>query len=162
MGGVEQQCPGWKFFSKLIGGGGRLLESWEYGIGGEISITILVFMLDSFQEKPMTKIFKKSRKTCSGAILGPFAQIWAKMTFPRKRALSVFKYSSYLLSCQKSEKTKESFLRKMPNWRMGRETDTGIYPSSFTNVRFWTKTEFLHVAKCRWGSQGAISSVTDS
>ena len=34
-----------------------------------------------------------------------FAQIWAKMTFPKKRALSVLKYSNYLKLCQKSEKT---------------------------------------------------------
>ena len=33
-----------------------------YGIGGEISITILVFIFDYFQEKLMTKIFKKSKK----------------------------------------------------------------------------------------------------
>ena len=33
------------------------------------------------------------------------AQIWAKINFPGKKALSVFKYSNYLPSCQKSEKT---------------------------------------------------------
>ena len=27
---------------------------------------------------------------------------------------------------------------------------------------FWTKVEFLNVVKCRWGSQGAVSSATDS
>ena len=26
------------------------------------------------------------------------------------------------------------------------------YPSNFTNDRFWTKTEFSNVAKCKWGS----------
>ena len=39
-----------------------------YGIGVEISITILVFILDYFQEKIMTDFFKKKKKT----ILGPF------------------------------------------------------------------------------------------
>ena len=27
---------------------------------------------------------------------------------------------------------------------------------------FWTKIEFLNVAKCRWGSQGTVSSAADS
>ena len=37
--------------------------------------------------------------------------------------LSVVRYSNYLLLCQKSEKTNEPFLRKMPNWQMDRRTD---------------------------------------
>ena len=37
-----------------------------------------------------------------------------------------------------------------------------IYPSSFTNVRFWSKIEFLNVAKCRWGSRAAVSSAMGS
>ena len=36
------------------------------------------------------------------AILAFFAQIWAQMNFPGKKAQSVFKYSNYLPSCQKS------------------------------------------------------------
>ena len=28
---------------------------------------------------------------------------------------------------------------------------SGIYPSSFTNICFWTKIEFLNFIKCRWG-----------
>ena len=39
---------------------------------------------------------------------------------------------------------------------------TGIYPSSFTNVRFWTNIEFSNVVKRRWGSRGAVSSTTVS
>ena len=39
---------------------------------------------------------------------------------------------------------------------------SGIYPSSFTNVRFWTKIAFLNVVKCRWGSEGAVSTATVS
>ena len=34
----------------------------------------------------------------------------------------------------------------------------GIYPSSFTNVRFSTKTELLNVVKCRWRSRDEVSS----
>ena len=43
-----------------------------YGIGVEISITILVFILDYFQEKIMTDFFKKKRNYF-GAILAFFA-----------------------------------------------------------------------------------------
>ena len=42
------------------------------------------------------------------------------------------------------------------------EPSSGIYPSSFTNVRFSTKIEFLNGVKCRWGSQGAVSSTMSS
>ena len=38
----------------------------------------------------------------------------------------------------------------------------GIYPSSLTNVRFWTKIEFLNVVICRWGPRSAVSSATVS
>ena len=41
-------------------------------------------------------------------------------------------------------------------------TAAGIYPSSFTTVRFWTKIEFLNIVKCSWGSGGAVSSATSS
>ena len=61
----------------------------------------------------MTKIFKKSKNNVLGPFWTFFAQIWVKMNFPGKtNALSVFKYSNYLLSCQKSEKTNEPFLKK--------------------------------------------------
>ena len=70
---------GWKHF-------GEHLESQNfarYGIGGEISTTILVFILNYFQEKQMTKFFQKSKKkkkkkkTIMGPFLALFAQIWA-------------------------------------------------------------------------------------
>ena len=51
---------------------GPLIENQNfarYGIGSEISTTILVSILDYFQEKIMTKFFKKSY---FGAILSPF------------------------------------------------------------------------------------------
>ena len=53
-----------------------------------------------------------------------FAQIWSKMSF---RGKGSFRYSNYLQSCQKTEKTNEAFLRKilelMDGW-MGRRTET--------------------------------------
>ena len=63
--------------------------------GGKISVTILVSTLDYFNEKLMTKFFKKSKNP--------------------EKALSVFKYSNYLPSCQKSEKAIEPLLRKTQN-----------------------------------------------
>ena len=39
---------------------------------------------------------------------------------------------------------------------------TEIYPSSFTNGRFWTKIEFSNVVKCQRRSQGDVSSAIDS
>ena len=62
----------------------------------------------------MTKIFQNIPKTL---FWGPFwdllAQIWAKIDFPGKSALSLLKYFNYLP--KKLEKTHDSFLRKMPN-----------------------------------------------
>ena len=38
----------------------------------------------------------------------------------------------------------------------------GIYPSSFTNVRFLTKIEFSNVVKFKWGPRGAVRSTMGS
>ena len=67
----------------------------------------------------MTKFFKKSQKPYFGPIMGPFGPLCPnldrKWIFLEKRALTVFQYSNYLSLCQKSEKPKESFLRKLLN-----------------------------------------------
>ena len=39
---------------------------------------------------------------------------------------------------------------------------SGIYPSSFTNVCFSTKIEFLNGVKYKWGSQGDVSYAKSS
>ena len=93
----------------------------RYGIGGEISTTILVFILDYFQEKLMTKFFKKSKQSNLGVISGPFCPNLGKNEFPWKKGLQ-FKYSNYLTSSQKLEKTNKPFLRKMPNSWSDRRT----------------------------------------
>ena len=96
---------------------GPLLENQNFardGIGGEISTTMLVFILNCFQEKLMTKFSKNFKNPILGQFLTLFAQTWVKMNFPAKK-LSVFKYSNHLPSFKKSEKTKDPFLRKMPN-----------------------------------------------
>ena len=72
-------------------------------IGGEILITILVYILDCFQENLMTILFKTI--TWFGAVLDLFCQNLNKNEFSWKKGLSqFFKYSNYLPSCQKSEK----------------------------------------------------------
>ena len=95
----------------------KICQVWDWWW----NINNIIFHFRSFQRKTNDKMFQKN------PILGPFwalfAQIWAKMNFPEKRALSAFKYSNYLLSCQKSGKTDELFLRKIPNWRTDRQTD---------------------------------------
>ena len=60
----------------------------KYGVDVKISIKILVFTLDYFQEKLTTKFFKKSKKTLFCGLCGYFGlfnQIWAKMNFSGKK-----------------------------------------------------------------------------
>ena len=75
----------------------------RFEIGGEMS-TILLFTVDYAQEKLMTKFFKTPKNPILGLFLAPFAQIWAKMNFTRKKVCQIFKYSNYLPSRQKSQK----------------------------------------------------------
>ena len=94
----------------------------RHWIDGEISIAILVFTLGYFQEKIITKSFKKSKKS-KKPYFGPFLlQFGQKWTFLEKRTRPV-SYFNDLKSCQKSEKNNESFLRKIPNGRMDRLTE---------------------------------------
>ena len=93
---------------------------WWWNINNNIS-----FHFRLFPGKTNDKVFpKKSKKTYFRAILGPFFPNLSKNEFSAKRALSVFKYSSYLPSCKKSEKTNELFLRKtQTDGRMDRRPD---------------------------------------
>ena len=63
---------------------------------GLVSITILFFILDYFQEQLMTKFSKKSKKSILRSFLTLFIKIWGKWIFLVKRTFSVFKYSNYL------------------------------------------------------------------
>ena len=82
-------------------------NSARYGTGGEISVTILVFILGHFQETLMTQFSKKPKKHLFGTILGPFAQIWAKMSFPEKRP-SQFLNIPIIYHCAKNQKKTNS------------------------------------------------------
>ena len=80
-----------------------------YGIGRDTTTTILAFILDYFQKKKSLNKFlinfsKNLKKNVLARIWVLFAQIWSKMNF---RGMKGFKYSNYLPSCQKSEKTLE-------------------------------------------------------
>ena len=80
----------------------RICQIWA---GSEISITILVFILDYFQEKTNDKIFQKNPQK---PILGPFWVLFltnlGKNEFSWiERALSVFKYSSVYCHAKNQE-----------------------------------------------------------
>ena len=94
---------------------------WCWNINKDIS-----FHFRLLPRKTNDKFFKKIQKTLFGghvAILAFSGQTWAKMNFPGKTDQSVFKYSNYLSSCQKSEKTNMPFLRKMLNRQMDGQAD---------------------------------------
>ena len=91
---------------------------WWWNINNNIG-----FHFKLFPGKNNDNIFQKVQKTYLAAIWALFAQIWTKMNFPEKRALSVITYSNYIPLCQKSGKTIEPFLRRTPNWRTDGRTD---------------------------------------
>ena len=72
-------------------------------VGGETSITTLVFILDYFQEKIMTKFSKKSTNTDVEGILGLFFPNLGKNKFFWEK--------------------RGQFFHKMPKWQTDRETD---------------------------------------
>ena len=99
--------------------GQQQLENQNFGryeIGVETSKTILVLILDNFQEELKRKFFKRSEKPYFGCYFGPFSPKFGKMNFPLKKGLcQFFKYFNYLPSCKKSEKTNDPFLIQLPN-----------------------------------------------
>ena len=94
---------------------------WCWNINKNIS-----FHVRLLPRKTNDKIFLKNKKN---PILGPcghfglFCRNLDFLNFSGKKILSVFKYSHYLPSFQKSEKTNMPFLRKMLNWRLDGQTD---------------------------------------
>ena len=98
----------------------------RYEVGVEISMKILVFTLDYFQEKLMTKFFKKSKKPYFRAMwpfwpfLPKFGQKWI---FLEKTFLSVFKCSNYLPSCPKCHSCGKCWTDRWTNRQMEEQTD---------------------------------------
>ena len=82
---------GWQHFGPYL----ETQDFTRYGIGGEILMTILVFILEYFREKLMRKFFKKPSKPYFGLLPSKFDQ---KLIFLEKKTQSVFKDSSYLTS----------------------------------------------------------------
>ena len=68
----------------------------------------------------MTTIFQKIEKTYFGASLSPWQN-----GFSWKKGLSVFKYSNYLRSCKKSEKTNKMKNAELTDGRTDRRTNNG-------------------------------------
>ena len=71
----------------------RQIWDWWWNITNSTS-----FFFRLFPGKTNDKFFKKSKITYL------FVQIWGKINFPRKRALSVFKYQFYLPPCKNQKK----------------------------------------------------------
>ena len=95
---------GWQHFGPWL----KNQNFARYGIGSEISTTILISILDYFQEKLTTKFSKKPPKTLFWGHFGPFMpKFGQKWFFLEKRTLPVFRSSNDLKSSQKSEKTIE-------------------------------------------------------
>ena len=77
---------GWQHFGlKLIN-----KNFVRYGIGGEIPIAKLVLFSDYFQEKLMTKFFKRSKKNIFWGYFGPFFTNLGKNKFSQKKGLCQF------------------------------------------------------------------------
>ena len=75
---------------------------------------ILVFILDYYKEKLLSKLFKKSQNPYFGASLGPFCPNFGKKRLIlEKQVLSVFKCSNYQPSCKNTEIANNLFLRKI-------------------------------------------------
>ena len=85
---------------------------WWWNINNNIS-----FHFRLYTRKTNDKTFlKKSKKNLFWGHFGPFLpKFGQKWIFLLKRARSLFRYSYYLSSCQKSEKTIEQFLRETPD-----------------------------------------------
>ena len=87
----------------------------RYGIDGEVSITILFFTLDYFQEKLKTKFFKKSKSPYFGAILGPFCPNLGKNEFYwEKGSCQFLNLPIFYHHAKNQKKINEQFLRKNP------------------------------------------------
>ena len=80
----------------------ELCQMWDWWWNTNNNIS---FHSRLFPRKTNEKLFQKVQKE---PYLGPFwalfTQIGQKWIFLEKRAMSVFRYSNYLSSCQKSEK----------------------------------------------------------
>ena len=112
----------WQNFGPLL----RTQNSARYV--GEISIAILVFILDYFQLKLTWQNFSKSQKnSILGLFWALFAQIWAKMNFPGKKgsaSFSIFKLSTIVPKIRKT-------LWTIPEKTVGRTHQKAVYSINF-------------------------------
>ena len=96
-----------------------------YGIGGEILKTILVSILEFFQEKLMTKFLKNPKRPILRPFWTLFNQIWAKMSFPGiKGSVSFYIFQLSTIVPKIRKKLLSHFSEKCwTDWRTEKQTD---------------------------------------
>ena len=100
-----------------IGAITREPEFFRYGIGGEISTTILVSILDCFQEKVIKKFLKKSKKPYLGGHFRPVLPKFGQNEFPWKKSCQ-FLNIPIIYKPAKNKKTNDPFLKSIPRFRV--------------------------------------------
>ena len=105
-----------------------------------------------FPGKTNENIFQNIQKTLFWCHFGSlFIKFGQKWIFLNKKSLSfLFKYSNYILSCKKLEKTNEPFLRKTLNWLTDGQRDNGDFVRPSVG-RGSNNTMFIfYVLKINW------------
>ena len=102
-----------------------LPHNWRPRVLPDIRLVLIInnnisFHFRLFPRKTNDQFFKKSKNPILGlwGYFGLFLPKFEQLNFPGKKTPSVFKYSNYLPSWQKSEKANVPFLRKMLKWQM--------------------------------------------
>ena len=80
----------WRLTVSILAHNSRTRIFHKYGIDGEISTTLLAFILDYFEENLMTKFFKNSSKNYLGGNLGLFCSNLVKSAFCGKESSACF------------------------------------------------------------------------
>ena len=118
-----------------------------------VLVTILVFILDYFQEKLMTKIFRKS-KTLFWGHFGSFMPKFGQNEFSCKNGLSVLKCSNYLPLYQQSQNSMShswekcqanGWTNRWTNRQTDRQTDR-IY-RTLRNIKIWKERTHKNTTK---------------
>ena len=107
----KESCKliGWLHFSLTQEPTFWHIWDWWWNINNNI------FILDCFQEKLISKFFKKKKKYF-GAIFDPFCPNLAKINFPGKKACQFLNIPNIYYHAKNQKKTNEPFLSRIPNW----------------------------------------------
>ena len=111
-------------------------------------MTILVFLIDYFQEKLTSQnFFKNSQKPYLGPILGPFAHFRAKNEFSLKKELSQFFNIQITYHCAKNQKN----LMTIPEKTIG-----GTHQKPVYFINFFLRCLQPVLESCNWLKNPAI------